>query len=62
MKNDFKTLDAQNDLASLIQVAPNEADQVIHEMVFQAPSEADKLIHELVFQAEQIANGNQALP
>ena len=47
MKNDFKTLDAQNELASLIQVAPNEADQVIHE---------------LVFQAQQIANGNQPLP
>ena len=47
MKNDFKKLDAQNELASLIQVAPNEADEVIHE---------------LVFQAEQIATGNQPLP
>ena len=62
MKNEFEKIDAQNELASLIQVAPNEADQVIYEMVFQAPSEADKVIHELVFQAEQIATGNQPLP
>lgn len=47
MKNEFETIDAQNELASLIQAAPNEADQVIHEMVFQA---------------EQIATGNQDLP
>jgi hypothetical protein len=45
--NEFSTLDAQSELASLVQVAPNEFDQTVHEIAFQA---------------SQIANGNQDLP
>jgi hypothetical protein len=46
MLNDFETIDAQSELASLIQAAPNEADQVMSE---------------LVFNALQVANGQQPL-
>lgn len=51
MKNQFETLDAQSDLASLAQVAANEvANEVANEL--------DQAVHEIVFEAQQFAIGN----
>jgi hypothetical protein len=47
MLNDFETIDAQSDLASLAQVAANEA-----------ANELDQAVHEIVFEAQQFAIGN----